>query len=210
MPPALTNSDGDAPTCVDQSPLLILSRISRSRVAESGMRSSASARHMSAMPSRLSSENSSINASTPPAFERSTRTACGQRRGQRLRRRQLVRQRGAPPRISAATPVFSSLRHAAAMRSGAAARGHRSAGRRGKGEIESADMAGSVRGPHGAANATMRANRGAESRTGHRPRRSTCLVVAMLRLAPHLLPFAAALILSAAALAMSAPRKRSR
>ena len=73
---ALTNSDGDAPTCVDQSPLLILSRIRRSRVAASGMRSSASARHMSAMPSRLSSENSSISASTPPAFERSTRTAC--------------------------------------------------------------------------------------------------------------------------------------
>ncbi len=63
---AFTNSDGLRPTCARQSPWPILSRMRRSRVAASGMRSSASARHMSAMPSRESSENSSISASTPP------------------------------------------------------------------------------------------------------------------------------------------------
>ena len=97
---ALTNSDGLRPTCARQSPWPILSRIRRSRVAASGMRSSASARHMSAMPSRESSENSSISASTPPAFWRSARTpsaslaasACvgAQRRG---RERGLLDQR---------------------------------------------------------------------------------------------------------------------
>jgi hypothetical protein len=92
----LTKSDGEAPTCVDQSPLLILSRMSRSRVAASGTRSSASARHISATPSRLSSENSSINASTPPAFVRSARTAFGEARGEGLRGREL---RGAEARF---------------------------------------------------------------------------------------------------------------
>ena len=72
---ALTNSDGDTPTCARQSPRPILSRMSRSRVAASGMRKSASATHINATPSRLSSENSSISASTPPACERSARTA---------------------------------------------------------------------------------------------------------------------------------------
>jgi hypothetical protein len=130
----LTNSDGDAPTCVDQSPLLILSRIRRSRVAASGMRSSASARHMSAMPSRLSSENSSISASTPPAFERSTRTArasvdpkaCAAARSSGVRR---------ASGTSARTARASSPRHAAAMRARSGASS--SAGRRGReGEIE--------------------------------------------------------------------------
>ncbi len=119
---ALTNSDGDAPTCADQSPRLILSRISRSRVAASGMRSSASARHISAMPSRLSSENSSISASTPPAFERSARTACGERRGQRLRPRELRPATRRASSSSAARPSRSSARWADAMRSRRGAR----------------------------------------------------------------------------------------
>ena len=62
---ALTKSDGERPTCDFQSPLLILSRISASRVALSGMRSSASARHISATPSWLVSENSCTSAATP-------------------------------------------------------------------------------------------------------------------------------------------------
>lgn len=55
---AFANSDGAYPMCERQSPLLILSRISASRVARSGMRSSASARHISATPSWLDSKNS--------------------------------------------------------------------------------------------------------------------------------------------------------
>ena len=74
---AFTNSDGAWPMCDFQSPLLILSRISASRVARSGMRSSASARHISATPSWLDSENSWINPSTPPPelFARSASTS---------------------------------------------------------------------------------------------------------------------------------------
>ena len=62
---AFTNSEGERPTCERQSPLLILSRISASRVALSGMRKSASARHISATPSWLESENSCTSAATP-------------------------------------------------------------------------------------------------------------------------------------------------
>ena len=52
---ALTNGDGDWPTWARHSPPPILSAISASRVAASGMRSSASARHISATPSWLDS-----------------------------------------------------------------------------------------------------------------------------------------------------------
>jgi hypothetical protein len=55
---ALTNSEGLLPRCGSHWPWLILSRISASRVALSGMRSSASARHISATPSCDDSENS--------------------------------------------------------------------------------------------------------------------------------------------------------
>ena len=48
---ALTNSDSDLPACADQSPVASCSAINRSAVASSGIRSSASAMHMSAMPS---------------------------------------------------------------------------------------------------------------------------------------------------------------
>ena len=63
---AFTNGDGLWPRCAAQSPGAILSRMSRSRVGASGMRSSASARHMSATPSVLDSEYSRIKASMPP------------------------------------------------------------------------------------------------------------------------------------------------
>ena len=55
---ALTNRDCALLVCAAQSPPPILSRMSASRVAVSGMRSSASARHISATPSWLDRENS--------------------------------------------------------------------------------------------------------------------------------------------------------
>ena len=67
---ALTNSDGLCPTWARQSPAPSLSRISASRVAASGMRSSASARHISATPSWLESEYSWMSPSTPLERER--------------------------------------------------------------------------------------------------------------------------------------------
>ncbi|CSP79886.1 Uncharacterised protein [Shigella sonnei] len=64
---ALTNSDGLRPMCDCQLPLLILSRINASRVALSGIRNNASARHISATPSCDDSENSCNNPWTIPA-----------------------------------------------------------------------------------------------------------------------------------------------
>ncbi|MNE10323.1 hypothetical protein D3C80_1030310 [compost metagenome] len=64
---ALTNSDGLLPRCGCQLPVLILSRIRASRVPLSGMRSSASARHISATPSWDDRENSCSRPWTMPA-----------------------------------------------------------------------------------------------------------------------------------------------
>ncbi|MNT04738.1 hypothetical protein D3C72_1393290 [compost metagenome] len=64
---ALTNIDGLLPTWAFHSPWAILSRISTSRVAASGMRSRASARHISAMPSCDDSANSCSSPCTKPA-----------------------------------------------------------------------------------------------------------------------------------------------
>ena len=74
---AFTNSDGLWPRWARQSPPPILSRISASRVSSSGMRSSASARHISATPSWLDSAYSWISPSTPPdgVFSRSASTS---------------------------------------------------------------------------------------------------------------------------------------
>ena len=58
---ALTNIEALWPTCARQSPSAILSRISASRVKVSGMRSSASARHISATPSWLDRSYSRTN-----------------------------------------------------------------------------------------------------------------------------------------------------
>ena len=60
---ALTNKDSDLPECADQSPVASCSAISRSAVASSGIRSSASAMHMSAIPSWFDSPNSCRKAS---------------------------------------------------------------------------------------------------------------------------------------------------
>ena len=75
---AFTNSDGLWPRWARQSPPPILSRIRASRVSSSGMRSSASARHISATPSWLDSAYSWISPSTPPdgVFSRSASTSC--------------------------------------------------------------------------------------------------------------------------------------
>src|SRR5262249_17758317 len=62
---AWTNRDGPLPRCPSQSPPPILSRISASRVSSSGIRSKASARHISATPSSLAREYSRISPSTP-------------------------------------------------------------------------------------------------------------------------------------------------
>jgi len=80
---ALTNSDGLRPRCSCHWPVLTLSRISASRVAGSGIRSSASARHISATPSCDDSEYSwskpCTSPSRPPPLGRS-RSACARRR----------------------------------------------------------------------------------------------------------------------------------
>ena len=76
---ALTKSGAPWPRCARQSPRATLSRMSASRVASSGMRSSASARHISATPSGEESAYSWTSASTPiargRARSRATRSA---------------------------------------------------------------------------------------------------------------------------------------
>ena len=114
---ALTNSDGLLPTCARQSPRPILSRINRSRVAGSGMRNSASARHISATPSRESSENSSISASTPPAVLRAARTPCASDAARRWVAASACGVNAASSN-SAWTAAASSMRYAAAIRAG--------------------------------------------------------------------------------------------
>ena len=71
---ALTNSDGLLPRWDCQLPPDSLSWMSSLRVAASGTRSRASARHIRAMPSALDRENSCIRASTPLALVRLART----------------------------------------------------------------------------------------------------------------------------------------
>ncbi|SAI07293.1 Uncharacterised protein [Bordetella trematum] len=86
---ALTNIDGLWPRWAFQSPSRILSRIRASRVAVSGMRSNASARHMRATPSCDDSENSCNRPCTRPALpaaplrSRRPRTTCSASRRQR-------------------------------------------------------------------------------------------------------------------------------
>ena len=63
---ALTNRLSDWPKCDAQSAVPIFSAISRSRVSSSGVRSRASARHISASPSRVPRENSLRKLSTTP------------------------------------------------------------------------------------------------------------------------------------------------
>ena len=64
---ALTNSDPECPRCRSQSAAAILSRISLSTVSASGMRNSASARHIRATPSCEDRAYSCRKASSPAA-----------------------------------------------------------------------------------------------------------------------------------------------
>ena len=108
---ALTRSEPLRPRWRDHSPALSLSRISRSAVSASGIRSNASARHISMMPSRVLSWYSCRNASTPswspPA--RRTRPASS---SARARMRALVRSSTAASSSSSATQAASSARWA--------------------------------------------------------------------------------------------------
>jgi hypothetical protein len=88
---ALTKSDRSPPRCAFHSPAAIFSRMRALRVELSGMRSSASARHIKAMPSWLESENSCTSAAMPELL---------------------------PLARSAATRVCADLRMAAASASG--------------------------------------------------------------------------------------------
>lgn len=70
---AFTNRLSDLPRWLAQSAIEIFSAISRSRVSASGVRSKASARHMSARPSRVPSENSLRKLSTTPCLRAEVR-----------------------------------------------------------------------------------------------------------------------------------------
>ena len=72
---ALTRSESDAPRCRSQSPRDSLSRISASAVAASGIRSNASATHISSTPSGVERSYCCRNDSMPPCDCRSLRTA---------------------------------------------------------------------------------------------------------------------------------------
>ena len=92
---ALTKGEGDWPTCARHSPPPILSAMRASRVAPSGMRSSASARHIRATPSWLERAYSRISPCTSPASaaraSASIRLRASARASRRDRRRQLGR-----------------------------------------------------------------------------------------------------------------------
>ena len=76
---ALTRRLSEAPRCFSQRPPPIFSAISRSAVSASGMRSSASARHIRMMPSSEESAYWCMKASTPPCSWRLARAAVTRR-----------------------------------------------------------------------------------------------------------------------------------
>ena len=122
---ALTNSDGLLPRCDCQLPPLILSRISASRVAASGMRSSASARHIRATPSLRAEREllqQPLDEPGPARLAGPLAHAAGDAQRQPLRRLGKRRGPGAPARSSAGSKVGSARRVAAviAARSGEA------------------------------------------------------------------------------------------
>jgi hypothetical protein len=70
---ALTSRLSERPKCLSHCPLPIFSAISASTVSLSGMRSSASARHMRMTPSSEESPYSAMKASMPPCWWRLAR-----------------------------------------------------------------------------------------------------------------------------------------
>ncbi len=100
---AFTNKERECPRWASQLAWPILSRMRASRVASSGMRKSASARHMSATPSALDRSYSWISASTPlrSAFARRASTS------RRARARALAAASGASRAPSSRAPTAS-------------------------------------------------------------------------------------------------------
>ena len=115
---ALTSIDGLCPRCLCQSPRDSLSRISRSAVAASGMRSNASATHMSRTPSWVARSYCCRNDSMPTLLEWCERTA-----PTHARARASTRVAASAPRAasgsSCATAWTSSARNAARIASAA-------------------------------------------------------------------------------------------
>src|SRR6516225_8512124 len=105
---ALTKIDSEWPRWLPQSAAPILSRISRSTVSVSGMRSNASARHNSATPSGDDSAYSWRNASMPPLPRRSRRTAATKRRALSAMRSCMSAGISAAARMRATALVSSS------------------------------------------------------------------------------------------------------
>ena len=105
---ALTNSDSASPRYSDHCPVEILSAMSRSAVSASGIRNSASARHMSTTPSWDARWYCCRNASTPPRpalRRRAAATSCIASRWMACRSGAGNRARS---RISAITVVSSA------------------------------------------------------------------------------------------------------
>ena len=113
---ALTNRLSEAPRCFSQCPSAIFSAISASAVSLSGMRSSASARHIRMMPSSEVSPYSCMKASTPPCWWRLARAARTSRpASSAMRGRSSAAAVACPTRP--ATASVSSRRKAAAISS---------------------------------------------------------------------------------------------
>src|SRR4051794_3197309 len=123
---ALTNSEPEWPIWLCQSAAAILSRISLSTVSASGMRNSASARHISATPSGEDSAYSCRKASSPPLPSRSRRTSATSRRAVAAMRSRASAGRSAAARM-AATAASSSRRVASPIAGRSGVCGGRSA-----------------------------------------------------------------------------------
>jgi hypothetical protein len=106
---ALTNRLSDWPRWLPQSAEPIFSAISRSRVSASGVRSSASARHISASPSRVPSENCWRKLSTTPCFfvaPRAPSTRAVASATMAARSRSLSGWRSSKPRTTSASSAY--------------------------------------------------------------------------------------------------------
>ena len=107
---ALTNSDSLVPRCACQSAFASLSAISRSAVAASGMRSSASARHISTMPSPTTDRTRRAARRCPPACALSAAYRGDERGGFRADPRRLRFGRCCRTRSARCSAAASSAR----------------------------------------------------------------------------------------------------
>ena len=113
---AFTNQLSEAPRCFSQRPSPIFSAIRASAVSASGMRSSASARHIRMMPSSEVSPYSCMKASTPPCRCRLARAAVTSRAASPATRARSCAG-AAALRLSSAISRSSSTRKLAAISS---------------------------------------------------------------------------------------------